>query len=174
MSGSLRPKSLPCLLGLAFSLGPISPAAADNFQDTPLTTELWQLSAKNDATKTDTAMEAFLYQNPDLALARSADKRGGLWWAWEYKNSFALAALKAYGADPLTSDEDEEGNTPQQMCDGEECASLLEKVDETVKEILARKADREKREAQDLEDDDDDDDLEDDDDKAFPRLLSYL
>ncbi|CAD7972594.1 unnamed protein product [Amoebophrya sp. A120] len=137
-------------------------AAAPVFEDTPLTTELWALCSKNED-RTDEQMEAFLYQNPDLALARSADKRGGLWWAWEYKNSFALAALKAYGAEPLSTEEDDDGNTPQQMCSGEECANLLSSVADIEKGILDRKAEREKNDQAAMDEDEDDDDLDGDD-----------
>lgn len=138
--------------------------AKAEYQDTPLTTELWMLCSKNDPTKTDEALEGFLYSNPDLAMARSADRRGGLWWAWEFKNTFALAALKAYGADPETSEEDDEGSTPRQMCDGDECDGVLDGIDTIVKQITDRKAARELREQNELDDEDDDDDGDEDDD----------
>lgn len=140
-------------------------ASADQiFRDTPLTTELWQLVAHADETKTNEALEKFLYQNPDLATARSADKRGGLWWAWEYKNYFALGAFKAYGADPESKDEDDDGNTPKAMCtDEQECADLLKDVAEVTKGVLERKKAKEEKEEKEM-DEEEDDDLDDDDD----------
>lgn len=146
-------------------LGLLSGVSAETiFQDTPLTTDLWQLVSKNDASKTDEALEAFMYQNPDLANARSADKRGGLWWAWEYKNDFALAVFKAYGANPESTEEDDDGNTPKSMCAGEEgeCEELLKGLDDIEKGVLERKKAKEEQEEKDL-DEEEDDDLDDDD-----------
>lgn len=135
------------------------------FVDTPLTTELWTAVSKSGG-KTDEDLERLLFSHPGLALARSKDKRGGLWWAWEYKNGFALAALKAYGADPDTVDEDEEGMTPRALC-VDNCDQLVAGIDEKVEGILERKEQRKKQDAED-EDDDFDDDLE----EAAPKLTT--
>ena len=62
------------------SKGPPRPA---HFMDTPQTTELWKLVSREDATKTDAALENYLFEFPAVATARSNDGRGGLWWAWE-------------------------------------------------------------------------------------------
>lgn len=140
----------------------LSTADAVEYTDTALTTELWQLISKNDESKTDEALEAFLFQNPDIAMARSADKRGGLWWAWEYKNSFALGALKAYGADPNSAEEDDDGSNPKSMCVGDECTTLDASIADTEKVVLERKKEKEAKEEKEL-DEEDDDDLDDDD-----------
>lgn len=159
-------KTIAAIFGSAVAV-----ASAAVFQDTPLTTELWSLCAKSDATKTDDALEAFLFNNPDVALARSADHRGGVWWAWENRNSFALGALKAYGADPMTPDEDLEGNSPKSMC-SEDCDELVGEIEKTESLVLERKKYREEQAEKELDEDDDDDDddgLDDEEPAATPK-----
>lgn len=145
---------------------------AGDYVNTPLTTDLWALCAKSDLTKTEEALEAFLYKNPEVATARSEDHRGGMWWAYEYKNAHAIAALSAHAAPgegvphPHTEEEDEDGNLPRQMCTGDGCdeltAELVANLESAKRIILAKKAKFEEAETKELDDaDDDEDDLDD-------------
>eukprot|EP00392_Amoebophrya_sp_AT5.2_P019077 g19788.t1 len=99
-----------------------------------LTEALWQLVAKKasrestseDPSRTDALLETYLEKYQDQAKARDIHKQGGLWWAWEYHNPFALVVLMAYGAKTLTHEEDDHGKTPRQMCKVEkDCRQLL-------------------------------------------------
>ncbi len=66
-------------------LGFAALVSAQEFRDTPQTTALWQLISKSDASRpNDELLENFLFSNPGTSTARSGDKRGGAWWAWEY------------------------------------------------------------------------------------------
>lgn len=135
------------------------PERPSNWNDSPLLTELWKLVSKESG-QTDEQLEVFLAANPMVSSARSTDGRGGLYWAFEYKNAHALAALKAFGApDPMTQDADMKekgGKLPSELCDAEGCAAeLLKGVDEKVTTILEAKKKRDVEAARELDDDDD-------------------
>ena len=72
------------LLAGAVALGASSVAAQD-FMDTPLTTEMFHLISKSDPSKENhnELFENLLYSYPKMATARTADKRGAAWWGWE-------------------------------------------------------------------------------------------
>ena len=63
------------------------------FEDSPILTALWQ--ASNDA-NTDAFINQ-LIQNRESALHRSADGRGPMFWAYEFKNVETLALLMHLG-----------------------------------------------------------------------------
>lgn len=128
------------------------------YVDTPDTTNLWQFIAKSDASKTEETLEAFLFVKPQISVARSADHRGGLWWAWEYRNAHAIAALEVYAgellsksgeAHPHSAETDKEGLTPKGMC--------IKAIKESANKVV------------DDEDDDDDDDVDDIDEAELKR-----
>ena len=59
--------------------------SAQDFMDTPLTTEMFHLISKSDPSKENhnELFENLLYSYPKMAVARTADKRGAVWWGWE-------------------------------------------------------------------------------------------
>lgn len=65
--------------------GAIAGVSAQDFMDTPLTTEMFHLISKSDPSKENhnELFENLLYSYPKMATARTADKRGASWWAWE-------------------------------------------------------------------------------------------
>lgn len=169
------------MMKVAFPLLAASLVAAEDYSDTVTTTDLWKFCAGQSGSAEDEAkekLETLLFQNPGLASSRSADHRGGAWWAWEFENAHALASLMAYGDDVLKSDEDQEGQTPKSMClnkpdqDAGDCDALYENAKELVKELEGRKelkaeAEKQRKELElkgvdDVDMDDDDDDMDDD------------
>lgn len=130
------------------------------YRDTPETTRLWEVINRKD----DEGLLDVLMRNKYLAHARSADGRGGAWWAWEYANEFALSALIASGDDVFKTDEDLSANTPISLCQqntgDEECKTIGENAKigaEGVKnKIKEREAAKRELEADDYDDDEDD------------------
>mmetsp|Transcript_24749 Transcript_24749/g.43304 ORF Transcript_24749/g.43304 Transcript_24749/m.43304 type:complete len:168 (-) Transcript_24749:50-553(-) len=130
-----------------------------DFQDTPLLTSIWQATngADNDAIDR-------LFDSSSFAVSsRSSDGRGPAWWAFEYKNTYALAAMLAYGGDPMSADEDLQGQTAAEMC--EESAGcnkdeLMETAKGMVDDIKKRKEEREKAAEADDDPDFDSDDAD--------------
>eukprot|EP00392_Amoebophrya_sp_AT5.2_P015262 g15463.t1 len=85
------------------------------WRDTNITNTMYGLVT--DEKSPDQALLDFLYENPGAAVnARSEDGRGAVWWAWEYKRPFALAALKAYCGDDVAEQEDAYGKKPRELC----------------------------------------------------------
>lgn len=161
------------LLAGAVALG-ASVVSAQDYMDTPLTTEMFHLISKSDPSKENhnELFENLCYSYPKMAIARTADKRGAVWWAWEFENSFALGALMAYGDDVKKPDEDDAGNTAMSMCPGN-CDELFSEAEGIAEEVKKRREARKAREDAELDEDDDDDDFADpsgdsDDDDAPP------
>jgi len=148
--------------------------------DTPLTTDLWKVISKSDAAaNNDDKLEDILYRHEGAAALCSNDKRGPVFWAWEYENQHALAALSAYGVNVTSVDrEDGDGNTPISMCTKEEdaCQDIASSAENIIEEIKTRITERKEREEEerkrqeqeDLDDDDEEDDDGVDDDQAEP------
>lgn len=140
--------------------GAIAGVSAQDFMDTPLTTEMFHLISKSDPSKENhnELFENLLYSYPKMATARTADKRGASWWAWEFENSFALGALMAYGDDLKKADEDDSGNSAFSMCPGS-CDEILAEAEGIAEEVKKRREARKAREDAELDEDDDDDDF---------------
>jgi len=137
------------------------PAAAEEFLDTPLTTEMFHLISKSDPSKENhnEAFENLLYSYPKMATARTADKRGAAWWGWEFENTFALGALIAYGDDVKKADEDADGNAAMSMCPSEsDCDELYKEATAIAEEVKTRREERKAKDEAEFEDDEDDDD----------------
>jgi hypothetical protein len=135
-------------------------ASAQDYMDTPLTTEMFHLISKSDPSKENhnELFENLLYSYPKMATARTADKRGAVWWAWEFENSFALGALMAYGDDIKKADEDDSGNSAFSMCPGS-CDEIMAEAEGIAEEVKKRREARKAREDAELDEDDDDDDF---------------
>merc|ERR1719361_3281398 len=90
-------------------LGVVGAAVAEEqkWENNEATTMIWRFISQKDTY----GLQSFLAASGGEAVnLRSEDGRGGLWWAWEYKNSDALAVLAAYGVDLYDDAEDAEGN----------------------------------------------------------------
>merc|ERR1719152_601719 len=92
------------------------------FEDSPTLTSFWQATS-------DGSTDAFinqLIQNRDSAQHRSADGRGPMFWAYEFKNVDSLALLMHLG---ITADqEDLEGKKPIEFFpDGEDMMQEFER-----------------------------------------------
>lgn len=155
----------------------IGSAGADDDVDRPshwidsvLTTMLWkEVSQENPGVNTEESLESFLRENPSVAKARSRDGRGGIWWAWEYKNFHALAVLKAYGAEIIAESgedmKDLAGKYPYQMCDPEAnrksppgikamtsaCYALISGIEDKVKVVLENKKKADENDEKDMD-----------------------
>ena len=78
---------------LTFVFATVAPSAEPVFEDSPALTALWQASS-------DGSTDAFInqiIQNRDSANERSADGRGPMFWAYEFKNVDTLALLMHLG-----------------------------------------------------------------------------
>ena len=82
------------LLFVALSLGLVS--AAVEWQNSPVLTRMWESIAGG---RLDGLLDIFAH-TPDVANHRSEDGRGALFWAYEFKNTDALAVLLAVGVSP--------------------------------------------------------------------------
>merc|ERR1719460_1601793 len=88
-------------------------AAEEEFQDTPLLSSIWQATNSKDNEAIDR-----LFDSSNFAPnARASDGRGPAFWAFEFQNSYALGAIIAYGGDPLSTDEDLQGQTAASLCE---------------------------------------------------------
>lgn len=148
----------------------IGGVSAQDYMDTPLTTEMFHLISKSDPSKENhnELFENLLYSYPKMATARTADKRGAVWWAWEFENAFALGALMAYGDDVKKADEDDAGNNAFSMCPGS-CDELMAEAEGIAEEVKKRREARKAREDAELDEDDDDDDFGASDDGDAPK-----
>lgn len=128
------------------------------FEDSPALTSLWQATS-------DGSTDAFisqLIQNKEFAHHRSADGRGPMFWAYEFKNVDTLALL--LGQNVPTDQEDTEGKQPAEFFpDSTEVLAEFETdAKAKVDELAALLAEREEefysyQNAASTADDDDDD-----------------
>merc|ERR1719499_2008843 len=102
------------LMAVALCTGGTPGAHADEveFQDTPLLTSMWEATKDSDNDAIDRLLDSSEY----AVKSRASDGRGLAWWAWEFKNVYVLGAIKAYGGDPMSTDEDLDGSTASSMC----------------------------------------------------------
>eukprot|EP00962_Isochrysis_galbana_P059092 scaffold32517_cov105-Isochrysis_galbana.AAC.2 len=103
--------------------------ADDGWEDTPALTNCWQAMSSGD---TDKLIDVFVQGGREMAFSRSADGRGPLYWAYEFKMVDALALLMELESDEEA--EDIEGKRPRDffpegqaeldgaLCDGGEVA----------------------------------------------------
>ncbi len=85
--------------------------------DTPETSELYQVISEKDHRR----LEFMLAHDAQLGKRRSADGRGGAWWAFEHANARALALLAAEGVEVFEFDRDSSGKFPKEMCAPPKC-----------------------------------------------------
>ncbi|KAF4717978.1 hypothetical protein FOZ62_028341 [Perkinsus olseni] len=98
---------------LAFLLS--SCLAAQEWEDTPTTTQIWQLISMGEG-GSDSFRE-FAVMRPNLMEERSSDGRGALFWAWEFGNTRALLTLAALDNDVFDEKErDARGRSPTSLC----------------------------------------------------------
>merc|ERR1712039_1069849 len=110
---------------------------------TPLLTSLFFATKDSD----NDAIDRLLDSSEGAVSARSSDGRGLAWWAWEFQNTYVLAAIEAYGGNMLSESEDLQGQPAYQMCtDNSDCNkdTLVEKAKARVTDIKKRKEEREK------------------------------
>ena len=86
-------------------------------EDNPQMTSLWEGLNLGDLSR----LESMMIQDPELYKRRSADGRGGLWWAFEYGNTQALSMFAAHDVDVFRFDVDNQGNYPEDMCNKPTC-----------------------------------------------------
>eukprot|EP00992_Anisonema_acinus_P002140 TRINITY_DN10592_c2_g1_i1.p1 TRINITY_DN10592_c2_g1~~TRINITY_DN10592_c2_g1_i1.p1 ORF type:complete len:154 (-),score=48.97 TRINITY_DN10592_c2_g1_i1:97-558(-) len=79
------------------------------WEDTPVTTQLWQLISSGDVD----GLNRLVSQNAKWAHLRSADGRGALFWAYEYKQSKIVSMLVNAGVSADAQDKD--GKTPAEL-----------------------------------------------------------
>merc|ERR1712113_667666 len=111
------------------------------------------------------AIDRLLDSSTSAVASRSSDGRGLAWWAWEFQNTYVLAAIDAYGGNMLSESEDLQGQPAYQMCtDNSDCNkdTLVEKAKAMVADITKRKEEREKEKEDADFDSGDDDNLDDD------------
>ena len=151
------------ILALLLSISCITKlTVSQNFENTQETTLLWTLIS----TDQNMQLHGFIIEHPQVLMMRSADGRGAIWWAWEYKNAEALAILAVNGVDLHYSQTDNDGNKPHELCDEyEETLQKAQAMIETKKmekEAIKLKIEEEREKMNMMETDDDED--EDDDD----------
>eukprot|EP00588_Corethron_pennatum_P016598 CAMPEP_0194302590 /NCGR_PEP_ID=MMETSP0171-20130528/442_1 /TAXON_ID=218684 /ORGANISM="Corethron pennatum, Strain L29A3" /LENGTH=81 /DNA_ID=CAMNT_0039053109 /DNA_START=13 /DNA_END=258 /DNA_ORIENTATION=+ len=73
---------------------------------------IWELISKNDME----TLATVLGQNPEGAHVRSADGRGPMWWAYEFKNEAAVRVLLKHGVS--FKEKDKDGQTPIDLIQG--------------------------------------------------------
>ena len=83
-------------------LGALADQDESTWADTETTTKLWQLISSGDAE----ALGALIEDDASVAVARAADGRGPLWWAYEAKNEEIIDLLKANGVMEEWTDRD--------------------------------------------------------------------
>jgi hypothetical protein len=115
-----------------------------SWENTEQTTMLWQSIHGGKEKEQQLASLAFATNGAVLDL-RSEDGRGGLWWAWEFENDYALAMYLFYQHDIERTDAtDKEGDHPVAMCKKEGGISedeLKEKAQKRVPQIKEQLAD---------------------------------
>eukprot|EP00397_Hematodinium_sp_SG-2012_P064034 GEMP01089676.1.p1 GENE.GEMP01089676.1~~GEMP01089676.1.p1 ORF type:complete len:196 (+),score=64.36 GEMP01089676.1:41-589(+) len=134
------------------------------WQDTEQTTKLWKLIHGKDRHE----LEKLVFQYPDVLELRSSDGRGGLWWAWEYGNTDALALYLAHDLALDSDDVDDGGNAANTMC-AEDCKGLEVEARALLAGVKERQQEFEDRnEALDELDDDAEEEEDDDGSAAIP------
>jgi len=127
----------------------ISAVAAQQWEDTDVTSSLWGACSRRD-TRT---LKSVIESDPTAAFTRSADGRGPLFWAYEFGHQEAIDFLEALGVD--NEEEDASGNTPLQLgIDNSE----LNKQREFPSYPDPMEEDDEEDEEEDEEDEEDEDD----------------
>lgn len=81
----------------------------DMWQDTEFTTSLWNIISSGNVEE----LKSLLESNPELAIIRSSDGRGPLWWAYEYQQPDMVQILMDAGASPTERDAD--GKKPAEI-----------------------------------------------------------
>ena len=94
-----------------------STASPFPWMDTATTSDLYEAIVGRENTR----LELMLAQDPELGQRRSADGRGGAWWAFEHGNVRALALLAAQGLRVPDFDRDATGKFPKDMCVPPQC-----------------------------------------------------
>jgi hypothetical protein len=82
------------------------------WKDTDKTTRMWQIVSQNRALELSDWLEDY----PEVALIRSKDGRGPLWWAYESGHESIIQILLNAGADPNAKDA--KGMTPRELRGG--------------------------------------------------------
>ena len=85
-------------------------AACEDWADSPALTKMWETTSSSDL---DGLIQVLAQGGRDMAHARSADGRGPLFWAYEYKNSDVLALLTHLEVDETAEDAD--GKRPSEF-----------------------------------------------------------
>lgn len=121
-----------CLLAVAA-------VAEPEFQDSPALTTIWQATSSGE---TDRLVDVYV-QGHELALTRSGDGRGPLFWAYEFKNVDALALLTHLEADE--EGEDLDGKRPREFFpDGPDLlAEFVSEAEAKVDEVAGLLKERE-------------------------------
>lgn len=112
----------------------VGQAALDaEFQDSPALTSIWQATSTGE---TESLVDVYV-QNRDFGLSRADDGRGPLFWAYEFKNSDALALLMHLDADE--EGEDVDGKQPRDFFpDGaEDLAEFQADAESKIDEMAA-------------------------------------
>uniref|UniRef100_A0A6U9KAZ1 Uncharacterized protein n=1 Tax=Zooxanthella nutricula TaxID=1333877 RepID=A0A6U9KAZ1_9DINO len=130
----------------------------EEFQDTPLLSSLWQATSQFD----NDAIDRLLDSQPVGATARASDGRGLAWWAFEFKNVYALGSIIAHGGDIESKSEDVQGQAAIDMCTQDnDCdkKAIVARAKELVADIKERKKQREQEEDIDPDEDIGDDEF---------------
>lgn len=166
--------SATILFAVVALVGCASVLAAAGWEDTEATTMVWRLLNDDNYAGLVNAVAV----NRALPTVRSADGRGGLWWAYEYKRAKAAALLISAGAADLLEERDADGAIPSEMFEGDSSAlkQFEREIDnfkaEAADELEARRLDIQEemkkasnagQEYEEEEDEDEDEDEEDDD-----------
>lgn len=144
----------------------LSIGAEPAWEDSPALTALWQASNEG---STD-AYIAQIIQNREVLSHRSADGRGPMFWAYEFKNVDARALLMHLEVSP--DQQDSEGKAPKEFFPESEAersefdADAKAKVEELGKLLAEREEEFYAYQNSAPADDDDDYDDEDDDEGA--------
>lgn len=79
------------------------------WEDTPIATHMWQLVSTGNID----GLNSLYSQNQKWVHLRSADGRGGLFWAYEYGQPTVVSMFLNAGVNPEATDMD--GKTPKEM-----------------------------------------------------------
>ena len=94
----MAPRPLRLLLLCA-----LAAAGEVEWEDSPALTNAWQSISSSDI---DKLVDVFVQGGREVALSRSADGRGPLFWAYEFKSVEALALLMHLESDEEAEDAD--------------------------------------------------------------------
>ena len=151
-------------------LAALAAAGEQVFEDSPALSSLWQATSSG----TTEAFISQIIQNREYAQHRSADGRGPMFWAYEFKNVDTLALLMHLGVS--TEQEDVDGVAASSFFpDSVEAKEEFERdAKAKVEELAALLSEREEefysyQQNAGEDDDEDDEDDEDDDAPAKPK-----